>query len=132
MAPPKLSANQLRRIGEIQEFQKTVAHLKALVGELDNNRAARPQVLQNLSSSIAREFSHLRQRSLSANVGTLSDVAGQLSIVASRSAGLQMKIRALNDGVASLTIQLDQALKSAMQPEEEKKGGGPAGKPTAS
>jgi len=120
VAPPKLSANQLRRIEEIQTYLKTVAHIKSLVGELENSRAARPQIIQNLASQISRELTRLRQRALTANVGTVSDVAGQLSVVAGRSTGLQMRIRTLNDGVASLNIQLDQAMKAAMQPEEEK------------
>jgi hypothetical protein len=127
VAQPKLSANQVRRIEEIQSFLKTVAHLKKMVGELESNRAARAQIVQNLSSQIAREFTHMRQRALTSNIGTIGDVAGALSIVAGRSAGLQMKIRALNDGVANLNMQLDQALKTAMKPEEEEKGG-PAGK----
>lgn len=123
MAQAKLSANQVRRIEEINAFLRTVAHIKKLVGELESNRAARAQIVQNLSSQISREFTHMRQRALTANIGTVGDVAGALSIVAGRSAGLQMKIRALNDGVANLNIQLDQALKTAMQPEDEKAGG---------
>ncbi len=123
MAQPKLSANQIRQVEQIQGFLKTVARLKSLVGELESHRAARTQIVQNLSSQISREFTHLRQRALTANIGTVSDVAGQLSIVAGRSAGLQMKIRALNDGVANLHLQLDQALKNAMKPEDEKAGG---------
>ncbi len=123
MAQAKLTPNQVRRIEEINAFLRTVAHIKKLVGELESNRAARAQIVQNLSSQISREFTHMRQRALTANIGTVGDVAGALSIVAGRSAGLQMKIRALNDGVANLNIQLDQALKTAMQPEDEKAGG---------
>jgi len=64
----------------------------------------------------------MRQRALTANLGTLPDVAGQLAIVANRAGtGINMKVRALADGVNSMTIQLDQALKMAheIKPEKE-------------
>jgi hypothetical protein len=119
MAQPKLSPNQLRRIDEIQHFMRTVEHVKKLVAELDGNRAAKATVLNGICSTIARELSHMRQRALASNVGTLADVAGSLAVVAGRTGtGLNMKLRALADGVNSMTIQLDQALKAAHEPEE--------------
>ena len=60
---------------------------------------------------------------VSENLGTLPDVAGSLAVVAARQGtGINMKVRALNDGVNSLTMQLDQALKRAheMPPEKNK------------
>jgi len=63
----------------------------------------------------------MRQRALTANLGTLPDVAGQLAIVANRAGtGINMKVRALADGVNSMTIQLDQALKMAHEAPPEK------------
>ena len=53
----------------------------------------------------------------------MADVAGQLSIAASRSSGLLMKIRTLNDGIASLSFQLDRALTAAMTPEPKRPSG---------
>lgn len=121
MSTQKQSPNAARRIEELQAFVKTVDHVKKLVGELDSNRAAKLSILNGLCSSIARELGHMRQRAMSANVGTLADVAGQLAMVAGRQGtGLAMKIRALNDGVASMAMQLDQALKSAREAPPEK------------
>jgi hypothetical protein len=123
MAEAKLTPLQAQRIEVIHGFQHTVATIKKLVGELESNRAARPQVLQDIGARIAREFSKLRARATSASIGTVADVAGQLSITASRSSGLLMKIRALNDGVASLTFQLDRALTAASTPEPKRPSG---------
>lgn len=110
----KQSANTIRRIEEIQQFIRTVEHVKKLVAELEGNRAAKASILNGLCSQIARELSQMRQRALASNVGTLADVAGQLAVVANRGGtGLNMKIRALGDGVNSMTIQLDQSMKSA-------------------
>lgn len=118
MAQPKLSANQLRRIEEIQGFITAHAHIKKLVLELEGSKAARVPVIQNLSSQIARELSQMRQRAIRANIGTLADVAGSLSLVAGRSQGLQMKLRMLHEGLVSIGFQLDHALKAASTPEE--------------
>jgi len=98
-----------------------VDHVKKMVSELESNRAANPKIINNICGSIARELSHMRQRALTANLGTLPDVAGQLAIVAGRAGtGINMKVRALAEGVNSMTIQLDQALKMAHEPEKDK------------
>jgi len=117
----KQSANQIRRIEELQVYVRTVDHVKKMVSELESNRAANPKIINNICGSIARELSHMRQRALTANLGTLPDVAGQLAIVAGRAGtGINMKVRALAEGVNSMTIQLDQALKMAHEPEKDK------------
>ncbi|MGE5803446.1 MAG: hypothetical protein ACM358_14460 [Gemmatimonadota bacterium] len=126
MPVQKLSANQLQRIEELQGYVRTVDHVRKLAAELESNRAASPKIIKGICDNIARDLSHMRQRALTANLGTLPDVAGSLAVVAARQGtGLNMKIRALQDGVNSLTMQLDQALKSAHeakpQPEKEKK-----------
>ena len=117
----KLTPNQVLHIEEIQQFMRTVDHVKKLVGELEGNRAARPVIINNICGAIARELSQMRQRALSANVGTLSDTAGGLAVLAARQgSGLSFKVRALAEGVNSLMIQLDQSLKAASQLEKPK------------
>lgn len=117
MAEHKLTPLQAERVQRIEEFQKSLARVKKLISDLESNRAARPQVLQEIGNQIAREFSKFRARAIGANIGTVADVAGQLSIAAGRSSGLLMKIRTLNDGVASLSFQLDRALTAATTPQ---------------
>ncbi len=115
----KQTPNQIRQIELIQGFIRNVDHVKKLVGELEGNRAARPVIINNICSAISRELSQMRQRALSANVGTLADTAGALAVLASRQgSGLNFKLRALGEGVNSLMIQLDQSLKSASQMEK--------------
>jgi hypothetical protein len=116
MATQKLTPEQLRRIEEIQGYQRAVEHLHRLVAELDANRAAPSRVVDRLCAQIAKETAQLRQRTLTANIGTIADVAGAMSVMAARGGGIQMKIRGLADGVNSLAMQLDQALKHAMAP----------------
>jgi len=115
----KLTPNQVRQIELIQGFIRNVEHVKKLVGELEGSRAARPVIINNICGAIARELSQMRQRALSANVGTLADTAGGLAVLASRQgSGINFKLRALAEGVNSLMIQLDQSLKSASQLEK--------------
>ena len=115
----KLTAEQAARVEQLHGFLKTVDHVAKLVAELDSNRAAKAKVLENICESLARELSQMRQRALTANVGTIADVAGAMSVMAGRGGGINMKIRGLADGVNSLRLQLDHALKQAMTPEKK-------------
>lgn len=120
----KQTANQIRRIEELQLYVRAVDHVRKLIAELESNRAAKPKILAGICSSIARELAQMRQRALTANLGTLPDVAGNLAVVANRAgSGINMKIRALADGVNTMSMQLDQALKSAheMKPDKPEK-----------
>jgi hypothetical protein len=121
----KLTANQQRRVEEIKAFLKTTDHVAKLVAELDGSRAAKPQVKDHLCELIAREMSQMRQRALTANIGTVGDVAGYMSVMAGRGGGVDTKIRGLRDGVNSLRIQLDQALTAAMTPDKKDAEPGP-------
>jgi uncharacterized coiled-coil protein SlyX len=121
MPPLKLTADQLRRIEELEEYRRAADHLKRLVTELEGNRAGQTRTIQQLSEKIANEASQMRQRALTANVGTIADVAGTMSVMAGRGGGINMKIRALADAVNSLYMQLDAAMKHATTPPEPKK-----------
>jgi hypothetical protein len=116
MTQHKLSPEQLHRIEEIQAYQRTTEHLQHLVKELDANRAAGSRVVEDLCQRIAHECAQLRQRALQANIGSIADVAGTMSVMAARGGGINMKIRGLADGVGSLVMQLEAALKHAMTP----------------
>src|SRR5213594_2250575 len=111
MAHQKLTVDQIRRIEEIEEFQRAAHHLKHLVTELEANRAGQTRTIQQLCEKIVIEASQMRQRALTGNVGTVADVAGGMSVMAGRGGGVLMKFRALGDAVNNMQIQLDAALK---------------------
>ena len=90
----KQSANQIRRIEELQGYVRTVDHVRKLVAELESNRAAKPKIIDGICGNIARDLSHMRQRALTANLGTLPDVAGTLAIVASRNLAAVKQVNA--------------------------------------
>src|SRR5437667_8529496 len=110
MPPPKLTADALRPIEEIEEVQRAVDHLKHLVTELAGNRAGQTRTIQQLSEKIANAASQMGQRALTAKVGTLADLAGTVSVMAGRGGGINMKIRALAEAVNSIYMQLDAAM----------------------
>jgi hypothetical protein len=118
----KLTADQERRAEEIYQYQRSVEHVAKLLAELEANRAGKAMFISNICSAMARELAQMRQRALSSGVGTIADVAGAMSVMAGRGGGIAMKIRGLTDGVHSLRLQLDQALKHATTPEPPKKG----------
>lgn len=111
-----LTAEQRRRIDEVHGHLAAVQHIKRLVADLESSRAARATIIQGICESIARELSELRQRTLTAKLGSVPDIAGAMSVMASRGAGLNTKLRGLGEGVVSLTMELDQALRSASTP----------------
>ena len=117
----KLTADQVRQVEAIEDFQRAADRLKHLVTELESNRAGQTRTIQHLCEKIAIEASQMRQRALTGNVGTVADVAGGMSVMAGRGGGVLMKIRALGDAVNNMQIQLDAALKHALKPPEPKK-----------
>jgi hypothetical protein len=112
----KLSADQVRQVEAIQEYQRVADRLKHLVAELEANRAGQTRTIQQLCEKIANETSQMRQRALSSGIGTIADVAGTMSVMAGRGGGILLKIRGLADGVNSLQMQLEAALRHAMTP----------------
>ena len=117
----KQSASQIRRIEELQHYVRTVDKVRKLIAELESNRAAKLSIINGICGNIARELSHMRQRGLTANLGTLPDVAGSLAMIAGRAGtGLMMKVRALHEGMNSMAMQLEQALKMAHEAPPEK------------
>ncbi len=115
----KLSAEQTQRIELIQGFQRSLDRVKRLIVELEANRNAKPTVTSGICSTIGRELAQMRQRAVRGNVGTLGDLAGALSVLANRSAGVNVKLRGLAEGMVALTMQLDLSLKAAMRPERK-------------
>src|SRR2546426_6721940 len=83
----KLTADQQRRVGDIQQFQKVVEHVAKLVAELNSNRAAKATFIDNICESIARQLSQMRQRALTSGVGTIADVAGARAVIAGGGGG---------------------------------------------
>jgi len=114
----KLSAEQAQRAEQIQQFIKTAEHVQRLVAELEANRN-QAKTADNICHSIARETSQLRHRAVAANVSTIADVAGAMSVLAARSGGLNMKIRGLRDAVNNIQALLGHALKAALRPERK-------------
>ena len=126
MPETHLTVDQQRRVVEIEEYLKITERVKRLVTELEENRAAQPNVLRGICETIARDLSQMRQRALTSNIGTIADVAGAMSVMAARGGGINMKVRGLVDGVNSLTMQLEHALKVASTPEPKRGGNRPA------
>jgi len=116
----KLTPEQYRRLDEVREYLKEVQHIKKLVAELEGSRAGRATIIQSICESIARELSELRQRTRTAKLGSVPDTAGAMSVMAARGGGINMKIRGLSEGVASLTMELEQAIRAASTPGRDK------------
>jgi hypothetical protein len=120
MPQPKLTPEQARRIEELDEYRRATDYLKHLVVELEANRAGQTRTIQQLSEKIVIAASQMRQRALTANIGSVADIAGTMSVTAGRGGGINMKIRALGDAVNSLYMQLEATRAHVMKPPEPK------------
>jgi hypothetical protein len=69
--------------------------------------------------SLTRILDELRNQANSVSLNSLGDVLGMMSMVARRGGGMQMKVRALREGQASLKVNYEGALRAASTPEEK-------------
>jgi len=100
----------------LRAFERIVEHVAHLVAELDSSRGAAPAVHERLFTTVSRELSQLRQRALAAGIGGVDQQAGSLAVLAKSGVGLAFRIRALTEGVASLSTEIDLELKRVLAP----------------
>jgi len=110
------SARELARIQDLRAFERTIEHVSHLVAELDSSRGAAAAVQERLFTAISRELSQLRQRALAAGISGVDQQAGALAVLARSGIGLAFRIRALSEGVASLSTEIDLELKRVTFP----------------
>ena len=99
MAQPKLTADQVRRIEEIEEFRHATDRLKRFVAELESNRAGQTRVIQQLSEKIAHESAQMRQRALTSNIGK-NFSGGMVVAGVSRTIPAQLTTAVINPSLA--------------------------------
>ncbi|HJS48379.1 MAG TPA: hypothetical protein VJ773_10375 [Gemmatimonadales bacterium] len=71
---------------------------------------------------MARQLDELKAQAQGFGLNGLAEAAGVMAMLARRGGGLQMRVRGLRDGQASLKVHYDGALRLATTPEAE--GGG--------
>lgn len=114
MAKPTLSGAQQAQLQFLNSLPPKLERIHRLVEEIANLQGGETTV-----KTLCRILDESRNQSSTLLLTSLADTFGMMSMVARRGGGLQMKIRALREGQASLKTNYDGALKAASTPEEK-------------
>ena len=116
----KLSSRQLAQLGVLEPLPAKFQLMHRLIEEIAGLRG---------DESVVRRLCRILDEAKSATnmVGltALSETMGNMGMIARRNAGMQMKIRGLREGLGSLKVNFEGALRSAKMPEPEKAEGPP-------
>ena len=112
MAKVSLSGAQQAQLVYLGTLPPKFERIHRLVEEVANLHGGETTV-----KSLTRILDELRNQASSMSLNSLADVLGMMSMVARRGGGMQMKIRALREGLVSLKINYEGALRSASMPE---------------
>lgn len=107
----KLSARQLAQLSVLEPFPKKIEQIHRLVEEIAGLRAD-----ETVIRRLCRVLDESKAATNTVGLTVLSEIMGNMGTIARRNAGLQMKIRGLREGLGSLKINYEGALRSAKLP----------------
>jgi len=112
MAKVTLSGGQQAQLVYLSTLPPKFERIHRLVEEIANMQGG-----ETTAKTLCRILDELRNQATTLSLNALGDVFGMMSMVARRGGGLQMKVRALREGQASLKINFDGAMRAASTPE---------------
>jgi hypothetical protein len=112
MAKLNLSGAQQAQLLFLNSLPPKFERIHRLVEEIANLQGGETTV-----KTLCRILDELRNQASMLLLNPLADTFGMMSMIARRGGGLQMKVRALREGQASLKTNFDGALKAASTPE---------------
>lgn len=110
----KLSPRQQAQLAVLEPLPRRFEHLHRLIEEMAALRAD-----EALQRQLARNLDELKAQTSGIGLTGLSETLGMMGMLARRSGGLQMRVRGLREGLASLKINYEGALRSATTPDPE-------------
>lgn len=108
MGQPKLSGSQQAQLAFLITLPPRFERIQRQIEEIATLRAD-----DMIQRNLARSLDQLRNECAGLTLNSLADVFGMMGSVARRSGGVQMKVRGLREGLVSLRINYDGALKAA-------------------
>lgn len=112
MAKVNLSGAQQAQLLYLRTLPPKFERIHRLVEEIANLHGG-----ESTAKTLCRMLDELRNGASTFALGPLADTFGMMSMVARRGAGLQMKVRALREGLASLKINYEGSVRTASTPE---------------
>lgn len=113
----KLSARQLAQLGWLETLPPRFERIKKTIELMAVLQADEVAV-----RGMGRQLDELKAQAQGFGLNGLADAAGVMAMLARRGGGLQMRVRGLRDGLVSLKVHYDGALRLATTPEAEGDG----------
>lgn len=111
----RLSPKQQAQLAILEPLPRRFEQLHRMIEEMASLRADEAH-----QRRLARQLDELKAQTNGIGLTPLSETFGMMAILARRSGGLQMRVRGLREGLVSLRINFEGALRAATTPE----GGG--------
>ncbi len=108
----KLTPRQQAQLAILEPLPRRFEHLHRMIEELAALRADEAHQRQ-----LVRNLDELKTLTGSAALTALAETLGVMSMLARRNGGLQMRVRGLREGLVSLKINYEGALRAASTPE---------------
>lgn len=110
---PRLTPRQQAELAVLEPLPRRFEHLHRLIEELASLRAD-----DALQRQLTRNLDELKSRTSGIGLTALAETLGMMSMLARRTGGLQMRVRGLREGLASLKVNYEGALRAASTPVE--------------
>lgn len=123
MAKVSLSAAQQAQLVYLSSLPPKFERIHRLIEEIANLHGGEQTV-----KMLTRMLDELRNGASTLTLNSLADVFGNMGMMARRGGGLQMKVRGLREGLVSLKVNYEGALRKASTPERIPQGGDAATK----
>ena len=107
----KLSARQLAQLVVLEPLPARFQQIHRLIEEIAGLRAD-----ESVVRRLCRILDEAKAATNTVGLTALSDTMGVMGTMARRNAGMQMKIRGLREGLGSLKVNYEGALRSAKMP----------------
>ncbi len=117
MSQGKLTGAQQAQLIYLQTLPPRFERIHRWVEEIANLQGGDATV-----KALCRTLDELRHAASTLTLTALADTFGMMGMIARRGGGLQMKVRALREGLASLKTNWEGALRSASTPHEAAPG----------
>lgn len=118
----KLNSRQLAQLAVLEPLPHRFEQIHRLVEEIAGLRAD-----ETLTRRLTRVLDECKSTTNTAGLTALSETFGIMGTLARRNAGLQMKVRGLREGLSSLKVNYEGALRSAKTPIPEEQEEAPKG-----
>lgn len=103
----QLSSRQQAQLAVLEPIGRRFEHLNRMIEEMAALRAD-----ESLQRKLTRNLDEMKSQAAGVGLSGLAETLGMMAMLARRSGGLQMRVRGLREGLASLKINYEGALRA--------------------